>query len=98
MTEINSHVNPSILKQRLDQVTVKPDEIYSHYKDHTKLYQIIMISINEKTQQPTVIYQPLYSELFDLKIPTDRSWSEWSENILYEGETVPRFTLVKSTD
>jgi len=77
---------------------IKPGFIYRHYKstwwnDH--VYEIIGTAKHSETDEILVIYKPLYEcvwqEWCDFSA---RPLSMWEEMVEWNGNMVPRFTLV----
>jgi hypothetical protein len=62
---------------------------YKHYKGN--VYKVIEIAKNTETLETLVIYQDIVS--------SEKIWarpiSMWNDNVVFNGETVKRFELVK---
>ena len=66
--------------------------LYTHYRNADHQYKVLAIAINEKTEEPCVVYQALYGE----KLIWIRSLSVWCDSIEYEGKNVLRFIKITS--
>lgn len=75
-------------KISLLQTRFKPGDTYHHYKDPTKIYQIINVGIFEETEEPCVIYEALY----DTPLIWVRKISSWDAPINENND--PRFIKV----
>ena len=68
--------------------TVKPNEIYRHYKGN--VYRVLYLAKHTETMEDMVIYTPAAGK--------DEVWarplSMWSETVVHEGKTVPRFVYI----
>ncbi len=63
---------------------------YEHYKGNR--YEVLGIGLIESTEEPVVIYKPLYDDpMTDFWV---RPVSEFEEFVEREGQSVPRFKLV----
>jgi hypothetical protein len=69
-------------------VTIKPG-IYRHYKDN--LYEVIGIAQHSETEEPHVVYRPLYGDR-GLWI---RPLNMFNESLKVEGREVQRFTFIE---
>jgi hypothetical protein len=65
--------------------------VYAHYKDATKTYEVLLLSIAESDETPQVVYKALYGK----GLTFVRSLSSWNDNIEINGRQVKRFTLVE---
>ena len=65
-------------------------EVYQHYKQGEQ-YRVTGLAVDTRDDQWVVVYAPLY-ERPNAPLFT-RPLSEWRESILWEGQTVERFTL-----
>ncbi len=74
---------------------------YVHYKHdpngdlHNYMYEVIGIGRNTEEKTYTVLYRPLYKN--DWMAPADyqsRPLDMFMENVLKEGVSIPRFTLI----
>lgn len=77
------------------QQSIKVDEIYAHYKDSSKHYQIVGLAINTQKEEEAeilVIYKALYLEN---PILWSRPVKNWLEMVEVAGEKVPRFTKIE---
>ena len=77
------------LKETIKQAekNVQVGGLYAHYRSPEQLYKVLAIGINEKTEEPCVIYQTLYEDLLIWVRPL----SAWCDSIEYEGKIVLRF-------
>jgi len=66
---------------------VRVGGLYAHYRTPERLYKVLAIGINEKTEEPCVIYQALYED----QLIWVRPLSAWRDSIEYEGKIVLRF-------
>lgn len=64
---------------------------YRHYKD--KLYQVIGVALHSETQEPVVVYKPLYKSDAELWV---RPYDMFVENIIVDGKEIPRFKYVSA--
>lgn len=64
--------------------------LYRHYKGPE--YRVIGVAKHSETEQELVVYQALYGE-FGLWV---RPLAMFCEPVVVEGETVPRFALVRA--
>ena len=83
-------------QQLLDEITdagqkIKVGGIYQHYKGAHKRYRVLDFATLEATDELCVVYQALYGSGFKFVRPV----SIWLENVEWEGQTVPRFSLVE---
>ena len=80
--------------------------IYEHYKStpgHRTLYQVLFLSRNEEDLEILVNYIPLYHkedgiELADGIAAWTRTLVNFTQDVEYNGKTVPRFTLVNGDE
>lgn len=68
----------------------KPNSIWRHYKGDE--YQCLAVCIRESTEEVEILYKAVNNPL---PIPWSRPYSEWKENIVFQGERVKRFTLIE---
>ena len=68
-------------------MTIKPGR-YRHYKG--KDYQVIDIARHSETDERLVVYRTLYGE-FDLWV---RPLEMFTEEVVVDGNTLPRFTFI----
>lgn len=68
---------------------VKVDGAYRHYKSPDMLYRVMGFAIWEATDEIAVIYQAQYGE----KLTFCRALSVWLEDVEFEGNKIPRFSL-----
>jgi len=89
------HITAEQLKQRLEdaksKVTVGGK--YYHYKDSSKHYLVVDIAILEATEEPAVLYKPLYEGYEG--IIWIRPISEFLSQNEKDGIMVSKFTLVQ---
>lgn len=64
--------------------------IYKHYKSEDQ-YEVLSEAIYENTEEPVVVYKALQGERLTFVRPV----AQFEELVEWNGETVPRFTLVK---
>jgi len=65
---------------------------YKHYKG--KNYQVIGLAIHSETMEEMVVYRALYaSKEFGEQTLWVRPRSMFTENVMVEGKSVPRFSL-----
>lgn len=64
--------------------------IYRHYKD--KLYEVLGVALHSETQEPMVVYKPMYDSDAEFWI---RPYEMFVETVSVEGKVIPRFELVK---
>ncbi len=84
----------ALLKAEIEQAALKVEigGIYSHYKNPSHTYRVVDLAINTEYDTVWVIYQSLYEE----KVTFLRSAEEWCEDVTKDGQTMKRFTLIKS--
>lgn len=71
-------------------------DYYRHYKGN--LYKIIATGFDSETTDPVVIYQGQYDDSqFGVKPIWVRPLAEWTQNVEFDGQTITRFTKVKSS-
>ncbi len=59
---------------------VRVGGLYAHYPTPERLYKVLAIGINEKTEEPCVIYQALYAD----QLIWVRPLSAWFDSIEYD--------------
>ncbi len=64
--------------------------IYEHYKG--KLYEVVGVALHSETQEPLVVYKPLYKSIATYWV---RPYEMFVENVEIDGKTFPRFKKVK---
>lgn len=74
-----------LVKQAEKRVSI--GAIYRHFRTQEHLYKVVLIAIDEKTEEPSVVYQALYGD----KLFWVRSLSVWCEMVEHEGNRVSRF-------
>jgi hypothetical protein len=74
-----------IFAQAKQQVEV--GAVYHHYRNPNHLYRVLAVAIDEKLEQPCVVYQALYGDY----LTWVRSFSDWCGKIEYQGQIVSRF-------
>jgi hypothetical protein len=73
-------------------------EQYQHYKTNCR-YQIIGTAIHSETYEEMVIYRALYDcEKFGNNRVWTRPKSMFFENVAHNGQVVPRFKLIETTE
>lgn len=65
--------------------------IYQHYKG--KLYQVFNVATHSETEEKMVVYQCLYGD-YSMWV---RPLIMFTENVVIEGESMPRFKLIQAT-
>ncbi len=83
------HSSITSLQLKLSDTNINPGEKYHHYRDATKLYEIICCGLNEADELPVVVYKSLSDGLVWV-----RKLSVWCEMVDHCGMLVPRFTKV----
>ena len=69
---------------------------YRHYKG--KLYEVVDVAIHSETLELMVIYKALYtSKEFGENATWVRPLSMFTEEVVIDGKSVPRFTFVGDT-
>ncbi len=63
---------------------------YWHYKGRDKVYEVIGLGFIEANDELCVIYQAQYGE----RLTFLRPLTIWLEEVVWEGQTVPRFTKI----
>ncbi|MGH7240925.1 MAG: DUF1653 domain-containing protein [Candidatus Saccharimonadales bacterium] len=88
-----THVEQEEFEQQIRdaETVVTVGGTYQHYKGADKLYTVLGIAVNEADNVPTVIYQAEYSKRLTFLRPV----TSWLESVEWNGETIPRFKLVK---
>lgn len=86
------HTDETILVVEVNAVKskIRPGDIYYHYKDPSKLYKILGVSVIESNEAVAIIYQALYGH----EIIWVRPWKNWSESVEYNGVLYQRFNQV----
>jgi hypothetical protein len=62
---------------------------YRHFKGG--MYEVIGVAKHSETLEETVVYRALYGD-GELWV---RPLSMWNETVVYNGQTVPRFTYIE---
>lgn len=62
---------------------------YRHYKD--KLYEVYGVALHSETQEPLVVYKPLYESIAEFWV---RPYDMFVENVTIDGKVMPRFQKV----
>ncbi len=65
-------------------------QIYTHYKDPTKQYEIVGIALHTETEEEMVVYKPLYKNEHQFFV---RPLTMFIEKVEFQGKTVSRFSL-----
>ncbi|POZ60100.1 DUF1653 domain-containing protein [Chromobacterium alticapitis] len=65
--------------------------IYQHFRNR-QLYQVLGIAKHSESHEPMVMYRALYGEYLVWVRPE----AMFDETVEHEGQTVPRFTLIKA--
>lgn len=68
---------------------ISSDKKYKHYKGG--VYKVICVALLESTLAPCVVYQAQYGK----KLVFIRSVKEWNEIVEFNGESLPRFSIVE---
>ena len=63
--------------------------IYRHYKGNE--YRVYEVATHSETQEPLVIYRPLYGE----GALWARPLSMWNESVEWQGKSLPRFEYLR---
>lgn len=63
--------------------------VYRHYKN--KMYQVIGVALHSETNEPVVVYKPLYESDAELWV---RPYDMFTENVVVDGRKIPRFARV----
>jgi len=66
-----------------------PQGIYRHYKGN--LYQVLHTAHHSETEEALVVYRCLYGEYSVWVRPLEM----FTETVMVEGQSVPRFELIK---
>lgn len=61
--------------------------VYRHYKNE-QLYEVLGVALQTETDEPLVIYRPLYDSEYELFA---RPLSMFTEKVEQDGKVVPRF-------
>ena len=69
--------------------TVKPNEIYRHYKGN--VYRVLHLARHTETMEEMVVYTPASGE----GEVWARPLSMWHETVVVNGEEKPRFALLE---
>ena len=67
--------------------------IYKHYKGNT--YEVIGVARHTETEEVMVIYKALYESEFGKDALWARPLKMFQENVVVDGKTVKRFSLVE---
>ena len=69
---------------------------YRHYKDKSKVYEVICTAIHSETLDEMVVYKALYdSKEFGKNAIWVRPKKMFEETLIIDGKTVKRFELIK---
>jgi hypothetical protein len=63
---------------------------YRHYKD--KLYEVVGVALHSETQEPLVVYKPLYESDSEYWV---RPYDMFVEQITIEGRKIRRFEKIE---
>ena len=93
MKKNSSHQNHEALNKLLFDASkhVNVGSAYRHYKYPNRKYKVIMLAIQEDSQQVCVVYQDVAR--IDAP-PFVRNLDSWLESVEWEGLIVPRFTRI----
>ncbi|HUB94153.1 MAG TPA: DUF1653 domain-containing protein [Verrucomicrobiae bacterium] len=85
-----THQEQTVLAQQIDEATTKVTigAKYWHYKDKSKIYDVLGLGFLEANDELCVIYQAQYGE----RLTFLRPLTSWLEQVEWEGKMVPRFT------
>ncbi len=88
-----SHSSEDLLKQALDKVSqeVRVGGVYVHYKDPTKMYEVLALAISESDEAVEIVYNALYGK----HLVFTRPMSSWCDDIEVNGAVTKRFVLAK---
>jgi len=70
--------------------TIEPG-IYLHYKN--KKYEVLGVAMHSETQEPLVVYKPLYESMSEYWV---RPYDMFVENVEVDGKVTPRFKKVSA--
>lgn len=62
--------------------------IYVHYKSPTMRYEVVGVALDTETQEPMVIYKPLYASNVTYWV---RPYDMFTSQVMVDGKHVPRF-------
>lgn len=80
----------------MDREELRPGQIYQHFKG--KLYQILTVAIHTETEEPLVIYKPMYGSRQMFARPLAMFMSEVDHEKYPDVEAKYRFTLVRENE
>ncbi len=75
---------------------LRPGQIYQHFKG--KLYQILTVAIHTETEEPLVIYKPMYGSKQMFARPLEMFMSEVDHEKYPDVEAKYRFTLIRESE
>lgn len=65
--------------------------VYRHNKTG-KMYRVIGVALHTETNEYLVVYEPLYQSDYPLFV---RPYTMFTENVVTDGVSVPRFEYIK---
>ena len=84
----------NLLDKLVEVKHIIPGDIYYHYRNPEKLYEIICVALNEEDEDTVVVYR---SQEID-GLTWARRLSVWSEDVEHNGRMVPRFSKYVKTE
>lgn len=91
-TKKHEHSNEDNLITIISQINVIPNQIYYHYKSPYKKYKVLLVALDEETEEPVVIYQAQYGN----NLIWARKLKIWNQLVDNNGEQTSRFIYVES--
>jgi hypothetical protein len=72
----------------MDVPTIEPG-VYEHFKG--KKYEVLGVALHSETQEPLVVYKPLYESIATYWV---RPYEMFVETVEKDGKTFPRFKKI----